>query len=47
VLSSGGHQAHLCRQFLERAPWLFHQGLAQDLAVLGFGGSAMLGCAPL
>ena len=37
------HRAHLSGQFPERSPGLLCQGLAEDVAVLGFGGSAILG----
>ena len=37
------HRAHLGGQFPERSPGLLCQGLAENVAVLGFGGSAILG----
>ena len=37
------HRAHLGGQFPERSPGLLCQRLAEDIAVLGFRGSAILG----
>jgi hypothetical protein len=37
------HRAHLGGQFPERSPGLLCQDLAEDVAMLGFRGSAILG----
>ena len=47
MVTTGGHCPYLRRQFLERAPRLLGQRLTQDLAMLGLGRTAMLGCPPV